>query len=259
MDVRVIGNGPAEAGNPSSIRMDRLVQLLGTPVFQDGLFQEARRISGCAHLSALVSTGTKQIELVLAANQGSLPIARTIGEKYVGRYWKQDPVNAILDGLGSCDALIRVAPRDIPSSRYRSECYGAHGLVDRFTILRNRHGVSLRLNLYRSSENGPFPGRSIDAIVGAADLLFSLVAKHHALTPGTDALESALRQRLLAVAPHLSDREFEVCWGIACGRTSEAIAIGMGIRPNTVLTYRKRAYARLSISSQNELMRLLIQ
>lgn len=37
----------------------------------------------------------------------------------------------------------------------------------------------------------------------------------------------------------------------------EAIALTLGIRRNTVLTYRKRAYARLGISSQNELVRLI--
>ena len=37
----------------------------------------------------------------------------------------------------------------------------------------------------------------------------------------------------------------------------EAIASKLGIRLNTILTYRKRAYARLNISSQLELLRLV--
>jgi len=53
----------------------------------------------------------------------------------------------------------------------------------------------------------------------------------------------------------LSDRERQVCALIALGVTSEGIGLRLAIGLNTVLTYRKRAYARLGISSQNELMR----
>jgi len=34
--------------------------------------------------------------------------------------------------------------------------------------------------------------------------------------------------------------------------------LSLGLSINTVLTYRKRAYSRLGISTQNELVRLLI-
>ena len=66
------------------------------------------------------------------------------------------------------------------------------------------------------------------------------------------------RQRLKTVAPLLSPREVEVCIRIMLGVTSEGIGIDLGISRNTVLTYRKRAYARLNISSQNQLFRLLM-
>ena len=61
----------------------------------------------------------------------------------------------------------------------------------------------------------------------------------------------------MKVAPQLSPREIEVCVRIMLGITSEGIGIDLGISRNTVLTYRKRAYARLNISSQNQLFRLL--
>lgn len=66
------------------------------------------------------------------------------------------------------------------------------------------------------------------------------------------------RERLKTVAPLLSPREVEVCIRIMLGVTSEGIGIDLGISRNTVLTYRKRAYARLNISSQNQLFRLLM-
>lgn len=64
--------------------------------------------------------------------------------------------------------------------------------------------------------------------------------------------------RLGKAAPGLSKRERDVCAGVAAGLTSEGIALELGVGINTVLTYCKRAYARLGISSQNELMRILM-
>jgi LuxR family transcriptional regulator, activator of tox operons len=69
---------------------------------------------------------------------------------------------------------------------------------------------------------------------------------------------STFVERLCRIDPSLPPREAEVCGAIASGMTSEAIALTLGISVNTVLTYRKRAYMRLGVSSQNELMRLVL-
>ena len=81
---------------------------------------------------------------------------------------------------------------------------------------------------------------------------------YEAEEPARDGTLPAFRARLAAVAPSLSARERDVCALIASGLTSEGIALELGVGINTVLTYRKRAYARLGISSQNELMRILM-
>ncbi|MFD2498498.1 LuxR C-terminal-related transcriptional regulator [Rhizorhabdus histidinilytica] len=44
-----------------------------------------------------------------------------------------------------------------------------------------------------------------------------------------------------------------MCIGILTGHTSESIARNLSISVNSVLTYRKRLYEKLEISSQNEL------
>jgi DNA-binding CsgD family transcriptional regulator len=57
----------------------------------------------------------------------------------------------------------------------------------------------------------------------------------------------------------LTVRERSVCLGILTGYTSEAMAINMSISINSVLTYRKRIYEKLGITSQNELFLLVIK
>src|SRR5690606_4359226 len=92
-----------------------------------------------------------------------------------------------------------------------------------------------------------------------ADLLLSLLEKHDSLTrPPLECNDfRGYRKRVEQVAPCLSEREAEVCAGIALGMNSEGIGLTLGIKLSTVQTHRKRAYARLGISSQNELLKLL--
>ena len=97
-------------------------------------------------------------------------------------------------------------------------------------------------------------------VIESADVMLALLAQHDAHRPPVRnaAPDDLYRRRLRQIAPQLAGRELDVCIGIVQGRCSEAIALALGISINTVLTYRKRAYARLGISSHNELMRLVL-
>jgi DNA-binding CsgD family transcriptional regulator len=54
-------------------------------------------------------------------------------------------------------------------------------------------------------------------------------------------------------------RERAVCVGILTGHTSEGIGLNLAISINSVLTYRKRLYEKLHITSQNELFAKVIE
>jgi LuxR family transcriptional regulator, activator of tox operons len=146
---------------------------------------------------------------------------------------------------------IRVFCQDIDHDAYRRDCYSAADLVDRFSIVRHHGDETIRLNLYRSAQRGRFV---------AADIMFALLAKHdaHRVAADPSCEGDVLARRLRQIMPQLPRRELDVCAGIMQGKNSEAIALALGISVNTVLTYRKRAYARLGITSHNELMRLVL-
>ena len=76
--------------------------------------------------------------------------------------------------------------------------------------------------------------------------------------PAVNVTQHSVDGNRRSAAAILSEREASVCTGIILGMTSEGIALDLGISVNTVRTYRKRAYARLMISSQNELMKLIL-
>ena len=57
----------------------------------------------------------------------------------------------------------------------------------------------------------------------------------------------------------LTNREKQVCLRIVSGLGSEAISADLDIGLHSTLTYRKRAYEKLGISSQNELFAIALR
>lgn len=78
-----------------------------------------------------------------------------------------------------------------------------------------------------------------------------------ATTRPKDVLLQFYRQRLLALDRGLTGREIDVCARSLSGMTAEGIGLELEIKKSSVVTYRKRAYERLGISSQHELFRML--
>lgn len=247
--------------DPLRARIGRLIETVGTPKFEDEMFYLVHKAIDCEHLTAFAVSDSGPAEMLFAANAGRLPVARTLAQKYLSHYWMLDPANAIeLDPEDDTHVAFSILPGDISDGSYRHDCYTSVRLRDRFTVMR-RHGErSVRLNFYRGAGSAPFEAQAIDCITGSADLLISLLMKHAAdkVPESGETAPKVLRDRLHLLEPNMPKRETEVCTAITLGMTSEAIALHLGISVNTVLTYRKRAYARLGISCQNELLRLVL-
>lgn len=236
-----------------------LVGAIGTPRFDEAFLRLACDATDCDHLTAFAFRSEEPPRILMASNVGDLPVARPIADKYVSLYWRLDPVTRVADPRAQIGAAVRVRSNEIEHSAYRHDCYGSVGLVDRFSIMQPRGQETIRINFYRTLRKGGFALSSMEPLVSSAELLIEVLAKHDAVRSVVrdDPAESFAR-RLGLVAPDLPKRETEVCVGIAMGFSSEAIALRLGLSINTVLTYRKRAYRHLGISSQNELLRLML-
>ncbi len=259
METYDLETGP-RAGNPISRRVGDLIGKIGSPDFEPSFFKLMRDVTACEHLTAFASSPQAPARLLFAINRGAEPVARTIAEKYLKHYWTHDPANRVCsrNAARSYEIALRVLSHDIDHDAYRHDCYSSVDLVDRFSIIRHRGEETVRLNLYRSARRGRFGVTDLTPVLDCADIILALLAKHDAQrrAPGRDA--DILARRLRQAMPELARRELEVCVGIMQGKSSEAIALALGISVNTVLTYRKRAYARLGITSHNELMRLVL-
>ncbi|MWB78183.1 hypothetical protein GLS40_09120 [Pseudooceanicola sp. 216_PA32_1] len=92
-----------------------------------------------------------------------------------------------------------------------------------------------------------------------AALLLTIISRHTELFEQKSDLTPALASRemiedCVVNMSKLSRREREVCSRILHGLSSCAIADDLGIGKESVMTYRKRAYSRLGIASQRELL-----
>ncbi len=262
---------PFPDADPIQAAVGSLIEATGTPTFEPRLFRLLRESIRCEALNAFAHSDTAQHgipRIVFAQGTADRDLARRVGEIYTTRCWQKDPVNQVSKlALSHNDGItVRVARSELRNSPYRRECYApfdwnGYGakLVDRFSVIKRHHGEVVGINFYRHANNGPFALRDIQMIVTSADLLFSLLVKHKPAAARRNAEDERrlYQQQLKVVAPSLSQREVQVCTGIALGMTSEAIASTLGISIHTVLTYRKRAYARMGITSQIELLHLM--
>jgi DNA-binding CsgD family transcriptional regulator len=247
--------------DPWRANVDRLIGAVATPRFESELFAISRAAINCEHVTAFAVRQNAAPRVLIAANAGSALVAKPLAQKYIAEYWDLDPANHTTGPDENKRVALRIVPdADINYEPYRNDCYTNLRIADRFTIMQ-RHGDDLyRLNFYAGAGFGRFAEADVDRMASSGDLLMSLLIKNDAANAERSEAwtPQALLTRLRLVAPDMPTREAEVCTAIMLGMTSEAIGLKLGISVNTVLTYRKRAYGRLNISCQNELMRLIL-
>jgi len=153
---------------------------------------------------------------------------------------------------------------DLAHSEYRETCFVQAGLVERLSVAATDEGQLVLLNLYRLDASGPFAAGEIAMVKELSHFLAALAVKHVGtlgmLLRSRDRADriAALAARLHARDGRLTVRERDVLSRVMLGVSSEGIALDLGIGLNTVLTYRKRAYARLGVTSQAELFSLCL-
>lgn len=188
--------------------------------------------------------------------------ARKISREYAEEDHAADEVlNAHrLDLPGKVDLVFQQG-RD-RNEMFRVKYYDSMGTPQEISAFSRTDGSTLYLGA--SSVLAGYGKQDIALLRTVFPPVLSLVRQHAALANvrGEGALGAAQREETLKrlLAGHGADltvREIEVCAAIVMGYRAEAIASRFGIATNTVATHRKRAYAKLHISSQTELFGIL--
>jgi DNA-binding CsgD family transcriptional regulator len=238
------------------------VLAIGRPEFPRALMSSLRRVADVDHcmVFSFDASGAARCRLDL----GAIPTGSELGEAYSGHFHTSDPNRDVMFAPRA-----RQAPIVLPtfagrmySRGYRKFFFEDSGIVDKFATAIWVDATCYYVNFYRIAASGGFNRPQVDRLRRLAPAVGAAVARHlDATAPGQSPRTPGLGE-LFATSPALAAltaREREVCLRILSGQSSEAISADLGISIHSTLTYRRRAYQRLGISSQNELFALVLR
>jgi DNA-binding CsgD family transcriptional regulator len=224
-------------------------------------------VSGHMHADMYASFGFSEscsMSLLFAggtdAVPGNFPIEAS--RQYARLFWKRDPLlRHLLSNVAEPCAIRTQASERIPSGDYRAFCYDEPGVLDRMSIFRRHGNAAVLVNFYRYRDSGRFSERDIGRVSGLSEFISALILKHLAVTsaratPGLGASAASLADRLRAREVTLSEREMAVCVAMLEGASLKEVSRNLGIRLSTAITYKKRAYDKLGVSTRFELQAL---
>ena len=136
---------------------------------------------------------------------------------------------------------------------------GEEGDCETVLVYARLNEASYCLKLLRDRSQPALTDQDRETLEHAARFLLTIIARHAELFEQKSDLTPALASRediedCVENMSALSRREREVCARILHGMSSCVIADDLGIGKESVMTYRKRAYGRLGIASQRELL-----
>lgn len=250
--MRSHGTGPGlAAGDVTSA-----VLAIGRPDFAKVLIDTLRRQSDVGHCMVFALSRSGAASCLLDA--GNIPIGGDLGAAYAGQFHESDPNrDALFEAEGSAPIMLPAFAPRMYGARYRKIFFQDSGIVDKCATAIWIEDTCFYVNFYRIAAQGRFRDAERVRLQAIAPAIGASVARHFQQSA---APEQSLAGLFATRAPlaSLTPREQEVCRHILLGLSSEAISQGLGISLHSTLTYRKRAYERLGISSQNELFAIVL-
>jgi len=156
--------------------------------------------------------------------------------------------------------LHRQRPQDIAHPDYRRVCYELPRVAERVALLALYQGWRwLSVNFYRGQEHGPLQPDDLRRLEALAPLVVHAVRLHYAGQLFDADLAEWLLARLHRRHPALSKRDLDVLRGLLHGLDNPALAQQLGLELSSTQTYVKRVQRKLGVSSQRELLGLLVQ
>lgn len=170
-------------------------------------------------------------------------LAEELSAQYLDGWYLQDPLLPELMQLQPGTVRLRrlEAATGAMGSDYRRIFFDAPGMRAKTTVLAAGERLKLFVSLYQTGGAQPDCDADLARIAGRLALMHFERTSGSTTPPALDAL---------------SERERAVCLGILAGQKTEVIAAALEVAPNTVITYRRRAYAKLGINSRAGLFSL---
>lgn len=249
--------------SPGMLRLlPNVIDSLGEDTFGHDLVELLNDACGAEHCTLFRFSDQAPSEILAASRDGTDTAHRQFSLFVAKAYWRNDAgVAAALSATPSSGlGMKRTDVQALPTGDLRSRLYGRTHIRERILLWGNIKRNTIALSILRPEERGLASDDEFCSLAQVAPTLMSLVAKH------TDILDSRARFSLALTSlaeiertveharVKLPKREAQVCARIVFGISTAGIAIDLGVGEETVMTYRKRAYQRLAIGSQRELL-----
>lgn len=249
----------AAPGNTPEGSVAHLVDAIGQDRFGPALANFLHVLCGADHFAAF-RLGAGELREVAACCVEPERTARDHVERYVKQgLWKHDPAmtEARRCVQGPAPTIIHVDFSDDGYTELRPRVY-PH-VRDRILLCGRSAGGAFGLSVLRADPHSPFGSEAIDRLGRTADLLVAVLGKHAEMCQGRPNVAQSLTalpeiEACIVAMSDLPRREAEVCARILYGLSSVGISLDLSVSEETVKTYRKRAYQRLSIGSERELL-----
>lgn len=239
---------------------ENVILAIGSNQFAKTLFSEARAALGVRQLVAYRYRPDDGVELLMAESaDDDANMHRVIGD-YSKALYKQDPIRDRIQTV-ACRQLgvHHVEASAISDATFRDSLYRAQGMATKTAIVVQRPTDVLAIGFFRGEDAPALSGQQWDFIERSAGMIAAAVERHFDIMASAVSLDWAGRLEALAARTGLSTREIEVCTQILEGYFNEAIALNLDLSVHSVITYRRRAFAKLGISTQNELFTLAVR
>jgi len=257
--MTVMVQDPVAPGSTPEAALAQLVDCIGQDRFGPALAHFLHGLCGADHFAAF-RMGRGELREVAACCVQPEHTARDRVESYVRQgLWKTDPAMTEAQRCidGPTPAIIHIDFSDRGYIDLRPRVY-PH-VRDRILLCGRAAGGAFGLSVLRADPHTPFADEAIERLGRAAELLVTMLSKHADVCRSRPNVALALTElpeieNCIVATSDLPRREAEVCARILYGLSSIGIALDLTVSEETVKTYRKRAYPRLSIGSERELL-----
>lgn len=190
-------------------------------------------------------------------------LADLLAQDYISNGFRNDPM--VRTALTSPNVKVRHIPGSQYPNNYRSQYFEKAGLIDKVTSIHTTQNVIFLISFYRHQSHGIFDSKDFKDLQRLAPIIGRFVLRHSQLTLESVTPNGSIDEKIsllvndnTQIFSQLSIKEREVCEAILQGTTEADIAKTMGLSKHTIVTYRRRIYTKLNLSSKSELFKLLL-
>ena len=237
-----------------------LAEAIGSPRLGEELLNYLRDLCGADHCAVFLLEKDAVSEIATGSWDGSQTAHRQALLYASQQHWRNDPMicEARRRVQQGCASIVRVKIEELRDNELRHLIYPK--VRERVMICGRRADAVFGLSILRTEDQAVFSDDAVERLSGVAELLVALLARHTGLVLRTSRPEQSLVsleeiENCMVAMTDLPRREMEVCARIVYGLSAAGIAADLGIKSESVKTYRSRAYRRLSIGCERELLK----